>query len=199
MMEPNPARVIFSQLTRVQLKLQSITTHILLFKDFNPTKPCQIYVSGISSIASAMQMKSYFHLTIWWVLTLTYLLIDKGDEAISFTLSCSSVRYNFAVSIKKFNKCNDVTAPTSLKGLTHSQNYLHSFSDSEAYHEQMGPIASSNESLDIALSIAHMTLFSDYWRNKISLKIGKNTELFVFALISRLKCWCLKKSPAGAY
>jgi len=29
------------------------------------------------------------------------------------------------------------------------------FVDSEAYHEQMGPIPSSNESLDIALSNVH--------------------------------------------
>jgi len=29
------------------------------------------------------------------------------------------------------------------------------FVDSEAYHEQMGPIPSTNESLDIALSNAH--------------------------------------------
>jgi len=37
-----------------------------------------------------------------------------------------------------------------LKGL-----WLHLFVDSEAYHEQMGPIPSSNESLDKALSNAH--------------------------------------------
>ena len=35
------------------------------------------------------------------------------------------------------------------------QKYLHLFLDSEAYHEQMGPIPSSNGSLDIALSNAH--------------------------------------------
>jgi len=33
--------------------------------------------------------------------------------------------------------------------------YLHLFSDSEAYHEQMGPIPISNGSLDIGLSNAH--------------------------------------------
>jgi len=32
---------------------------------------------------------------------------------------------------------------------------IHLFVDSEAYHEQMGPIPSSNGSLDIALSNAH--------------------------------------------
>jgi len=32
---------------------------------------------------------------------------------------------------------------------------VHLFSDSEAYHEQMGPIPSSDESLDIALSNTH--------------------------------------------
>jgi len=43
----------------------------------------------------------------------------------------------------------------SLKGLCHGQKCLHLFSDSEAYHEQMGPIRSSTGSLDIALSNAH--------------------------------------------
>jgi len=42
-----------------------------------------------------------------------------------------------------------------LKGLCHDQKRLHLFSHSEAYHEQMGPIPTSNGSLDIALSIAH--------------------------------------------
>ena len=36
-----------------------------------------------------------------------------------------------------------------LKGLCHGQKCLHLFSDSEASHEQMGPISSSNGSLDI--------------------------------------------------
>jgi len=36
-----------------------------------------------------------------------------------------------------------------------AQKWLHLFVDSEAYHEQMGPIPSSNGSLDIALSNAH--------------------------------------------
>jgi len=39
-----------------------------------------------------------------------------------------------------------------LKWLCHGQKCLHLFSDSEAYHEQMGPIPSSNVSLGIALS-----------------------------------------------
>ena len=43
----------------------------------------------------------------------------------------------------------------NLEELWHGQKWLHLFVDSEADHEQMGPISSSNESLDIALSIAH--------------------------------------------
>jgi len=35
------------------------------------------------------------------------------------------------------------------KGLCHGQKCLHLFSDSKAYHEQMGPIPSSNGSSDI--------------------------------------------------
>ena len=42
-----------------------------------------------------------------------------------------------------------------LKGLCHDQKCLHLFSDSQAYHEQMGQIPSSNGSLDKALSNAH--------------------------------------------
>jgi len=41
-----------------------------------------------------------------------------------------------------------------LKGVMHGQKGLHLFLDAEACHEQMGPIPSSNESLDIALSNA---------------------------------------------
>jgi len=37
----------------------------------------------------------------------------------------------------------------------HGEKCLHLFSDSQAYNEQMGPIPSSNISLDIALSDAH--------------------------------------------
>jgi len=39
--------------------------------------------------------------------------------------------------------------------LRHANVCLYLFSDSEAYHEQTGPIPSSNGSLDIALSIVH--------------------------------------------
>jgi len=42
-----------------------------------------------------------------------------------------------------------------LKGLCPGQKCFRLFSDSEAYHEQMGPIPSSNGSLDKALSNAH--------------------------------------------
>jgi len=41
------------------------------------------------------------------------------------------------------------------KGLCRDQKRLHLFLDSEAYHDQMGPIPSSNGSLDIALSNTH--------------------------------------------
>jgi len=51
------------------------------------------------------------------------------------------------------SKVNDSDIP--LKGLCHGQKCLHLFSDSEAYHEQMGPIPCSNGSLDIALANAH--------------------------------------------
>ena len=44
---------------------------------------------------------------------------------------------------------------TSLKGLWRGQKWFHLFADAEAYHELMGPIPSSNGSLDIALSNAH--------------------------------------------
>ena len=47
------------------------------------------------------------------------------------------------------------THALALKGLWHGQKWLHLFVDSEDYHEQMGPIPSSNGSLDIALSNAH--------------------------------------------
>jgi len=42
-----------------------------------------------------------------------------------------------------------------LKGLYHGQKCLHLSSDSEAYHEQIGPIPNLNESLDRALSNAN--------------------------------------------
>jgi len=47
------------------------------------------------------------------------------------------------------------TSVAGLQGLCHGQKYLPSFSVSEAYHEQMGGIPSSNGSSDIALSNAH--------------------------------------------
>ena len=47
------------------------------------------------------------------------------------------------------------THSLSLTGLWHGQKWLHLFVDSEAYHEQIGPIPNSNETLDIALSNAH--------------------------------------------
>ena len=44
---------------------------------------------------------------------------------------------------------------TPLKGCWYGQKWLHLSVDSEAYHEQIGPIPSSNGSLDIALSDVH--------------------------------------------
>ena len=54
----------------------------------------------------------------------------------------------------------DISSPVpgisaELKGSCHRRKCLHLFSESEAYREQMGPIPSSNGSLDIALSNAH--------------------------------------------
>ena len=46
----------------------------------------------------------------------------------------------------------------SLKGLWHGKKCPHLFVDSEAYHEQMSSIPSSNESLDIALSNAQIQI-----------------------------------------
>jgi len=62
-------------------------------------------------------------------------------RAITTCAECPGFRYRLKVS--------------GLKGLCHGQKCLHLFSDSEAYHEQMGPIPSSNGSLDIALSNVH--------------------------------------------
>jgi len=42
-----------------------------------------------------------------------------------------------------------------LKGVLTWEKLTSLFVDSEAYHEQMGPIPSSNGSVDIALSNAH--------------------------------------------
>jgi len=54
-------------------------------------------------------------------------------------------------------KANDTTWEMIvwwLKGSWHGRKWLHLFSDSEAYHEQMSLIPSSNETLNIALSNA---------------------------------------------
>jgi len=54
----------------------------------------------------------------------------------------------------QYHHANQAT-PISLKRLCHGQKCLHLLSDTEAYHEKMGPTHSSNGSLDIALSDAH--------------------------------------------
>jgi len=48
-------------------------------------------------------------------------------------------------------KFGQLSAGCQLMGSYRGQKCLHLFSDSEAYHEEMGPITSSNGSLDIAL------------------------------------------------
>ena len=48
-----------------------------------------------------------------------------------------------------------------LKGLWHGQKWLHLFVESEAYHEQMSPISSSKESLDIAYPMCILTALND--------------------------------------
>jgi len=55
---------------------------------------------------------------------------------------------------KEDNSENQLPDMITAIQLSHAQQCLH-LSDSETYHEQMGPIPSSNGSLDIALSIAH--------------------------------------------
>ena len=71
-----------------------------------------------------------------------------------------------------------------LKGLCHGQNCLHLFPDSEAYHEQMDPMARSNGSLDSPTQCAYpepsATHFSDRRRNRIGLETG-----------NKQSCWCL--------
>lgn len=71
-----------------------------------------------------------------------------------------------------------------LEGLTHGQKRLPLFSDSEADHEQMGPIPSSNGILDIALPIVrtfsplekyHLLLPQRMWIC-LPLKMGNNSE-----------------------
>jgi len=76
-----------------------------------------------------------------------------------------------------------------LKGSWHGQKLLHLFVDSEAYHVQMVPIPSSNGSLDIALSNAP----------ELASRWEINTELVVFASISRFTHWCLENSLAGVH
>ena len=53
-----------------------------------------------------------------------------------------SVPFHYPTSI-----CSGIRT-VSIKGLCHGQQCLHLFSYSEAYHEQMDPIPSSNGNLD---------------------------------------------------
>ena len=66
-----------------------------------------------------------------------------------------------------------ITRP--LKRLNHGQKCLHSFSDPEAYHEQMASIPSWYGSLDLAHCAYLEPLvrhFSDRWCNRIGLESG---------------------------
>ena len=79
---------------------------------------------------------------------LSYMLDSPREEFWTRTLNNRSL----STPVLKLFRVNSFM----LKGLWHGQNkWLHLFVDSEAYHEQIGPIPSSNESLDIALSNAH--------------------------------------------
>jgi len=62
--------------------------------------------------------------------------------------------YSITSALMMYDHTGDIS-PVMLKGLRHGQKWLHSLVDSEAYHEQMGPIPSSNECLYIALSNVH--------------------------------------------
>jgi len=91
--------------------------------------------------------------------------------------------------------------------LSHGQKCLHLFSDSEAYHEQIGPIPSSNGCLDIALSIAHTwrpRLHADVWQNLLQVDTkqvcsytslnGENVQFFTS--VSECSChyWAMMEA-----
>ena len=77
------------------------------------------------------------------------------------------------------------TRSYKFEGLTHGQRCRHLFSDSEAYHKQMGPIPSSNGSLEMVLSIVHT------WSPRRHAFQIVGTELLMFPLNSRLMRCCL--------
>ena len=87
---------------------------------------------------------------------------------------------------------------SSLKGLWHGQKWLHLFVDSEAYREQNGPNTQFKRKLRycpmqctyLEPSVTHVSP-STRWEI--------NTELLVFALISRLGCWCLENPSARVH
>ena len=84
------------------------------------------------------------------------LTIDWSDGSSSSVSIPGDSSYHVRLGLhteKQYGK--RVCFPVLLKGLWHGQKWLHLFVDSEAYHEQMGPIPSSNGSLDIALFNAH--------------------------------------------
>ena len=82
-----------------------------------------------------------------------------------------------ALSIIQQDSGNFRLVHHTLKGLCHGQKCFHLFSDSEVYHEQIGPIPSSNGSLDIALSMCIFRALDDALRpsmqlNRIGLEMG---------------------------
>ena len=73
-----------------------------------------------------------------------------------------------------------------LKGLCHGNKCLHLFSYSEGYHEQMGPIPSSNRYSPIQCAYLEPSAFQTVGATELASRYEINTELLVLAWISRL-------------